>query len=169
MDVDDGVYHVVSRGNDRQCLFTCDEDRLHFLAVVAAAQERFGLRIHAYVLMDNHFHLIVCTPNANLSRAMQWMKTSYSMWFNRRHERVGPLFQGRFKSTLVDSSESWLVDLSLYIHLNPVRVRSLGLDKKSKAAEAKGLLQPSAEMVKERLLVLRNYRWSSYPFYAGYH
>lgn len=168
VDVADGIYHVVSRGNDRQAIFKDDKERLHFLAIVAAAQERFGLRIHAYVLMDNHFHLIVCAPDANLSRALQWIKTSYSMWFNRRHGRVGPLFQGRFKSTLVDSSESWLVDLSLYVHLNPVRVRSLGLDKKNKAAEAKGWLMPSPEMVKERVAVLRGYRWSSYPYYAGY-
>lgn len=168
VDVVDGIYHVVSRGNDRQAIFTDDKERLHFLVIVAAAQERFGLRIHAYVLMDNHFHLVLCTPKANLSRALQWIKTSYSMWFNRRRGRVGPLFQGRFKSTLVDSSESWLVDLSLYVHLNPVRVRSLGLDKKSKAAEAKGWLEPSPEMVKERLAILRGYRWSSYPYYAGY-
>ena len=94
VDVVDGIYHVVSRGNDRQAIFTDDKERLHFLAIVAAAQGRFGLRIHAYVLMDNHFHLVLCTPEANLSRALQWIKTSYSMWFNRRHGRVGPLFQG---------------------------------------------------------------------------
>ena len=168
VDVADGIYHVVSRGNDRQAIFKDDKERLHFLAIVATAQKRFGLRVHAYVLLDNHFHLIVCTPDANLSRALQWIKTSYSMWFNRRTRRVGPLFQGRFKSTLVDSSQSWLVDLSVYVHLNPVRVQLLGLDKKSKSAEAKGWLKPSPEMVKERLDVLRSYRWSSYPFYAGY-
>ena len=118
--------------------------------------------------MDNHFHLIVSTPDANLSRAVQWIKVSYSMWFNAKYKRVGPLFQGRFKSQLVDSEEGWLVDLSFYVHLNSVRVKSLGLDKRSKAAEAADWIQPSSEVARRRLEVLRSYRWSSYPFYAGY-
>jgi putative transposase len=70
--------------------------------------------------MDNHFHLIVQAPDANLSRAVQWLKVSYSMWFNAKYRRVGPLFQGWFKSVLVDSHESWLLELSFYVHLNPL-------------------------------------------------
>jgi REP element-mobilizing transposase RayT len=70
VDLEDGVYHVMSRGIDRRAIFTADKDRRHFLEVLAAARDRFRLRIYAYVLMDNHFHLIVCTPDANLSRAV---------------------------------------------------------------------------------------------------
>ena len=168
VDIVDGVYHVMSRGIDRNCIYKDDRDRLHFLDILSVAQERFRLRIYAYVLMDNHFHLIVSTPDANLSRAVQWIKVSYSMWFNARHRRVGPLFQGRFKGQLIDSEESWLVDLSFYIHLNPVRLKSLGLDKRNKAAESAGWICPLPEEVRKRMKTLRNFRWSSYPFYAGY-
>lgn len=163
-----GTYHVISRGTERAPIFRTDPDRKHFLERLAEAQRRFHLCVYAYVLMDNHFHLILCAPEANLSRAIQWLKVSYSMWFNSKYNRVGPLFQGRFKSVLVDSNESWLLELSYYVHLNPVRVRKLGLDKASKAAEGMGTELPSPEMAAERLAVLRNYRWSSYPYYAGY-
>lgn len=168
INVADGAYHVMSRGIDRKRIFIDDKDRLHFLDILAGAQERFRLRIYAYVLMGNHFHLIVSTPDANLSRAVQWIKVSYSMWFNAKHQRVGPLFQGRFKSQLVDSEESWLIDLSLYVHLNPVRVKSIGLDKRRKILEAGGWIRPSPEEEERRLEILRTYRWSSYPYYAGY-
>jgi putative transposase len=163
-----GTYHVISRGTERMPVFQADEDRHHFLDRLAEAQRRFRLCVFAYVLMDNHFHLIVCTPEANLSRAIQWLKVSYSMWFNAKYRRVGPLFQGRFKSVLIDSDESWLLELSFYVHLNPVRLKKLGLDKTGKAAEGTGREVPSPEMAAERLAVLRNYRWSSYPYYAGY-
>jgi REP element-mobilizing transposase RayT len=141
---------------------------MHWLGLMAEAQRRFRLRIFAYVLMDNHVHLVVQTPEVNLSRAMQWLKVSYSMWFNAKHGRVGPLFQGRFKSVLVDSDEGWLLDLSFYVHLNPVRLRMYGLDKSGKKAEASGFKRPSTEEAKARMAVLRTFRWSSYRYYAGY-
>ena len=168
VDVADGVYHVISRGTERRDLFNAEVDYLHFLDRLAEAQRRFRLRIYGYVLMKNHFHLIVRTPDANLSRAMQWLKVSYSMWFNRKYDRVGPLFQGRFKGILIDSQESWLLELSLYVHLNPVRVKQLGLDKTGKRQEELGWSVPSREVVRKRLAALRSYRWSSYAFYAGY-
>jgi REP element-mobilizing transposase RayT len=168
VDVKGGIYHVISRGTDRQDIFREDADRIHFLDRLAEAQRRFRLSVYGYVLMSNHFHLIVCTPDANLSPAIQWLKVSYSMWFNAKYNRVGPLFQGRFKGILVDSDESWLIDLSLYVHLNPVRVERLGLDKKKKKAESLGWVVPAKDVVIKRVGVLRNYRWSSYPFYAGY-
>jgi len=162
------VYHVISRGTERAPIFRTDEDRNHFMDRLAEAQQRFRLCVYAYVLMDNHFHLVVCTPEANLSRAIQWLKVSYSMWFNAKYRRVGPLFQGRFKSVLVDADASWLLELSYYVHLNPVRVKKLGLDTAGRAAERLGAEVPSPEMAAERLAVLRAYRWSSYPYYAGY-
>ncbi len=168
VDVANGVYHVVCRGTERCDLFKEDADRVHFLDQLARAKRRFRLSIYGYVLMANHFHLIVCTPEANLSQAMQWLKVSYSMWFNKKQQRVGPLFQGRFKGVLVDPSGSWLLELSLYVHLNPVRIRKLGLGKKEKSAEALGWLAPSPEVAAERLETLLAYRWSSYAYYAGY-
>lgn len=167
IDIEDGIYHVVTRGIDRNAIFRVDADRNHFIDLMAEAHQRFRLRFIAYVLMDNHVHLVVQTPDANLSRAMQWLKVSYSMWFNSKYRRVGPLFQGRFKSVLVDPDEDWLVELSLYVHLNPVRIKKLGLDKHGKRVEAAGGDIPSAAQVSERLKLLQEYRWSSFRFYAG--
>lgn len=93
---------------------------------------RFSLRLHAYVLMSNHYHLLLETPEANLSRAMQWFNVSYTVWFNRRHGRCGHLFQGRFKAILVDAAERG-AQLSRYLHLNPVRVERFGLRERSLA------------------------------------
>jgi len=98
---------------------------------------------------------------------MQWLKLSYSAWFNAKHDRVGPLFQGRFKSIPVENS-AWGYELSLYIHLNPVMIVQLGLGKSDKKAESMGWKKPDKEQVKERLSELRKFKWSSYPVYAGY-
>ena len=84
-------YHVTARGNERKAIFRDAPDRFHFLELLAELTQRYRVRAHAYVLMDNHFHLLLETPEANLSRAMQWLGVGYSVWFNRRHERVGHL------------------------------------------------------------------------------
>jgi REP element-mobilizing transposase RayT len=102
-----GRFHVTARGNERKAIYRRDSDRFHFLELLSEATERFAIRIHAYVLMDNHFHLLVETPQANLSRAVQWLNVSYSIWFNRRHQRVGHLFQGRFKSLVIEDDAGW--------------------------------------------------------------
>jgi hypothetical protein len=129
--------------------------------------KRYGVEVHAYVLMPNHYHLILRTPGANASEALQWLNNGYAMWRNRRHGRTGHVFQGRFKSILVEDGQ-WLLELSLYVHFNPVAVKGLGLGKREKAAEREGLSNPSPEQVKARLETLRGFRWSSYPAYAGY-
>src|SRR5580704_3834873 len=97
-----GWYHVTARGNERKAVFRGDRDRAHFLELLAKMTERFGLRLRAYVLMDNHYHLIVELTRAHLSRGLQWLNLSYTSWFNRRHDRTAHLFQGRFKSILFD-------------------------------------------------------------------
>ena len=161
-------YHVTSRGQERQAIFRDDKDWRHFLKLLEATIERYRVRIHAYVLMKNHYHLIVETPEANLSRAMQWLNVSYGVWFNRRHGRVGHLVQGRFKAIVLENA-GWGLDLSVYVHLNPVRVAGLGLSKPERKAESAGVAAPpSREMVTRRLEVLRGYVWSSYRAYAGY-
>lgn len=163
-----GWYHLVNRGIDRGEIYRDDRDREHFLGLLGSAAEHLRLEIHGYVLMDNHYHLIVRIPEGNLSQSMQWLNVSYSIWFNRRHNRVGPLFQGRYKSIPVEGG-GWVYQLSQYVHLNPVRVQWLGLDKKGRKLEGMGLKGVAdAKEASERLKVLREYRWSSYWSYAGY-
>ena len=158
------MYH---RGTERREIFADDRDRRHFLELMGGLHERYRFRIHANSLMGNHYLAIVQIPDANLSEGMQWLHSSQATWFNARHQRVGPLWQGRFGSIPVENS-AWAYQLSLYIHLNAVCVGWLGLDKRAKKAEGRGLKIPSAEEVAQRLKSLREYRWSSYRGYAGY-
>jgi len=112
-------------------------------------------------------HLLLELSEPNLSRAVQWLNVSYSVWFNRRHGRSGHLFQGRFKSVII-SPEEWALVLSRYLHLNPVRVGQLALGKAHRQQQRQGANQkPRAELVQERIELLRNYRWSSYRSYIG--
>ena len=99
---------------------------------------RFRARLHCYVLMDKHYHLVLELTEANLSRAVQWLNVSYNVWYNRRRGRSGHLFQGRFKSVAV-SPEEWALELSRYLHLNPVRTKALGLSKADRQGAAGGL------------------------------
>lgn len=168
VDVAGGWYHTTARGHNRGAIFLDREDRQHFLERLAELPARFRVEVHAYVLMDNHYHLLLRTPEANVSRTMQWLNVSYGVWWNRRHGRCGNVFQGRFKSVLVEAG-GWIVEISLYLHLNPVAVQALGWSKREKAAERRGLKKaPSATVARERLDTLRAYLWSSYPVYAGY-
>jgi len=97
---------VVSRDQSRdralEAIFRDVRDRVHFVELLGGMSARYGLEVHAYVLMDNHYHLIIRVTDGNLSRGMQWLNVSYSIWHNRRHDRVGPLFQGRFKNVPVE-------------------------------------------------------------------
>src|SRR5260221_5630132 len=90
--IEDGWYHVINRGIERRSIFRSPADSRHFLQLLAQLPTRFGLLIHCYALMPNHYHLLVQTPQANLSQAVQWLNVSYSVWFNRKHRRVGPRF-----------------------------------------------------------------------------
>ena len=162
-----GWYHVSARGNERKAVYRADRDRQHFLELLAEMVARFRVRLHGYVLMDNHYHLLLELNEANLSRAVQWLNVSYSVWFNRRHERSGHLFQGRFKSVAV-SPEEWGLALSRYVHLNPVRVQALGLSKADRRSQRVGLSPaPDVARARERIGRLRSYRWSSYRAYIG--
>jgi REP element-mobilizing transposase RayT len=116
------LYHVTARGNARQDIFFDDEDRRRFFGVLEPVVARFHLVLHAYCLMSNHFHLLVETPEANLSSAMGQLNGVYAQSFNRRHDRVGHLLQGRFKAIVVER-DSNLLELARYVVLNPVRAR----------------------------------------------
>ena len=163
-----GRYHVTARGNERKAIYRDDRDRGHFLELLSELIALYRVKVHAFVLMENHYHLLTETPEANLSRAMQWLNVSYSVWFNRRHRRSGHLLQGRFKAILVEDDAGWQ-ELARYVHLNPVRVAAFGLGKQARAASRQGVGKaPTAQAVAERLQVLREWRWSSYRAYAGY-
>jgi len=117
------VYHLTSRGNARQKIFFNDADRQLFLKTLAHVVSRYRWICHAYCLMANHYHLLVETPKANLSIGMRQLNGTFTQSFNRRHKRVGHLFQARFKAILVEK-ESYLLELCRYIVLNPARVKS---------------------------------------------
>ncbi|MBM4272279.1 MAG: hypothetical protein FJ139_09025 [Deltaproteobacteria bacterium] len=144
---ENAYYHVTCRGNAREKIFLADTDRERFLELLQRSGEIYQVDILAFVLMDNHFHLIVKTPRANLQEFMRHFNISYTSYFNRRHNRVGHLYQGRYKSFLIDA-DSYLLEVSRYVHLNPVRIK-----------EYSGL------RLTEKKKHLRRYKWSSYGDY----
>jgi len=115
-------YHVTSRGDRREDIYLNEEDRKRFLNVLAQVHERFNWRIHAYCLMDNHYHLLIETLDANLSKGMRQLNGVYTQLFNRNHSRVGHVFQGRYKAIIVQK-ESYFLALARYIVLNSVRAK----------------------------------------------
>jgi putative transposase len=149
LEFEGALYHLCARGNRRERVFADGKDCARFLALLGESLGRYQVELHAYVLLPNHFHLLARTLKPNLSRWMHWLMAAYSISFNRRHKKVGHLWQGRYKSLLVEEGD-YLLGLSRYLHLNPVRGRVIG-----------------AGDPKERRKRLRSYRWSSYRGYAG--
>ncbi|MBW2075783.1 MAG: hypothetical protein DRP65_06435 [Planctomycetota bacterium] len=133
-------YHITSRGNERKAIFKNKRDREKFFEYLESATERYDALIHAYCLMDNHYHLLMETPSGNLPQIMRHINGAYTTYFNIKRKRSGHLFQGRYKAILVEIDE-YAKELSRYIHLNPVRAGMVD--------------RPEA------------YQWSSYPFYIG--
>ncbi|MCB1674661.1 MAG: transposase [Halioglobus sp.] len=114
------LYHVTSRGDRREAIFEGDADRIRFLSILAAVCETDNWVCHAYCLMDNHYHLLIETPDGNLSKGMRQLNGVYTQAYNHSHDRVGHVFQGRYKAILIEK-ESYLLELARYIVLNPVR------------------------------------------------
>ena len=141
IEYDQAVYHVMNRGRGRQTIFHADLYYHAFLDTLAEAHERFGLVIHAYCLMGNHYHLLLQTPHGNLSRIMRHINGVYTQRYNRLKRTDGPLFRGRYKAILVDH-DNYLLPLSRYIHRNPV------------------------ETTPPLVHSLDAYPWSSYPMYS---
>ena len=117
-----GLYHVTSRGDGREDIYLEDGDRELFLEVLSETVDRFNWVIHAYCLMSNHYHLLIETPDGNLSKGMRQLNGVYTQRFNRKHKRVGHVFQGRYKAIIVQK-DSYLLELARYIVLNPVRAQ----------------------------------------------
>jgi REP element-mobilizing transposase RayT len=116
------IYHVINRGHRRDRIFTCDDDRREFLRRLLLAVRKYRLILHGWCLMPNHFHLLLETPDANLSRAMHTFQSSYANWFRIKYRLVGSVFQGRYKAVLIENTE-YLLTLLCYINLNPVRAK----------------------------------------------
>ena len=140
------LYHVMSRGNRGDGIFADDDDHRRFLSCLGESCKKTGWMVHAYVLMSNHYHLLLETPEANLVAGMRWLQGVYAQRFNSRHRLRGHLFQGRYKALLIDpESKDHFLAVSSYIHLNPARTGLQG-----------GFRGP-----------LREYEWSSFPQYLG--
>ncbi len=138
------VYHVLCRGDRREAIFADDVDRQVFLTTLGQMCARTGARVHSYVLMSNHYHLLLETPEPNLVAGMKWFQGTYTQRFNLRHRHGGHLFQGRYKAIPVESDEpAYFHAVSEYIHLNPARDR---------------LLDAPGDLL--------SYGWSSYPSFA---
>jgi len=114
-------YHVTARGNERKDIFKSNRDREKFLSYLESAVIRYGAVIHAWCLMSNHYHLLIETPSGNLSQVMQHINGAYTNYFNVKRKRSGHLFQGRYKAILIEA-DAYALELSRYIHLNPIRV-----------------------------------------------
>jgi REP element-mobilizing transposase RayT len=141
IEFEGALYHVTSRGNERKDIFQDDLDRITFLDILNDVKDRFNWFCHSYCLMNNHYHLIIETPEGNLSIGMRQLNGVYTQTYNKRHNRVGHLFQGRYKAILIEK-ESHLLEVCRYVVLNPVRA---------------GLTNDPQE-----------WRWSSFRSLAGY-
>ena len=122
LQAEDTLYHIISRGNDRKKIFLKERDYLKFLKNLEIARDRYAFHLYAYVLMTNHVHLLLETTAPNISQIMQNINSSYTTYFNIKHKKSGHLFQGRYKSIVVDK-DAYLLELTRYIHLNPVRAK----------------------------------------------
>lgn len=140
IEYDGALYHITSRGNERNPIYREEGDYQRFLEILSELPQRYGVILHGYVLMGNHYHLLIETPKGNITKLMHYLNAIYTGYFNKKYSRVGHLFQGRYKGILIEK-ERYLLSVSRYIHLNPIRA-----------------------MITERP---EEYRWSSYPEYIG--
>jgi REP element-mobilizing transposase RayT len=143
------VYHITCRGNARQDIYKDNKDRKAFLEILTESQKIYSIKIYSYVLMNNHYHLLIETPKGNISYYMRHLNMRYTSHYNRRHKKIGHLFQGRFKGILVDK-DTYLTMLSRYIHLNPVKIKGM-----------------KRMPYKDKIQYLRKYKWSSLPGYIN--
>ena len=140
LQAEDCFYHVTGRGNDRKQIYASDYDYRKFLEYVLTAKKRFDFYLYAYVLMPNHYHLLIKTRHANLSKIMHNINSSYTTYYNIKHNKTGHLFQGRYKSIVVDA-DSYFSALTKYIHLNPVKAKMVELPEEYNWSSYKGYIE----------------------------
>ncbi len=143
------LYHVTCRGIERRKIYMDDKDRFKFLALLSESLENYQVLLHSFILMSNHFHLLIQTRKANCSEFMRHFNICYTGWFNWRHDRCGNLYQGRYKAYLVDI-ESYLLEVSRYLHLNCVRTRRV-----------------RSSEYRDRWRCAKDYKWSSLAGYVS--
>lgn len=124
IEYEGALYHITSRGNEKKPIFKDDTDRNIFLDTLHKVNKRYNWICHAYCLMDNHYHFVIETPDGNLSKGMRQLNGVYTQTFNKRHNRVGHIFQGRYKAILIQK-ESHLLEVCRYVVLNPIRAKSV--------------------------------------------
>jgi len=152
IEYEGAFYHVTTRGNDKKKIFLSAKDYDKFLSYLSEACRKYGVVLHAYVLMGNHYHLIVETPQANLSAFMHFVNSPYTTYFNIKRKRSGHLFQGRYKALLVDK-DSYLLELSRYIHLNPVKAHMVEKPEEYAFSSYGAYISASAESMVSRDLI----------------
>lgn len=140
IEIRGALYHISSRGNDNSPVYRDEEDYQKFLEILSEIPQRYGTFLHVYILMENHYHILIETPEGNIKGAIHYLNASYAGYFNKRYRRSGHLFQGRYKGAIIQK-EVYLLPVSRHLHLNPVR----------------------AEVVRRP----EDYRWSSYSEYIG--
>jgi putative transposase len=146
-------YHVTARGNDRKKVFLFHSDYERFLATLTENLTKYKVNLHAYALMGNHYHLLIETPLGNISSFMQSLNTAYTTYFNRKRNRIGHLFQGRYKALLIEA-DSYLLQLSRYIHLNPVTVKMVEKPDDYVYSSYKAYIDPGQQTFVTRSLIL---------------
>jgi REP element-mobilizing transposase RayT len=145
-------YHVAARGNERRKIFLSGADYAKFLAYLGDALCKYGVVLHAYALMGNHYHLVVETPEANLSAFVHALNSAYTTYFNVKRKRWGHLFQGRYKSIVIEK-DAYLVELSRYVHLNPVRAGVVQKPEDYGLSSYRSYLLPKEETIVSRELI----------------
>jgi putative transposase len=153
IEYEGAFYHITARGNERKRIFLSRADYEKFLANLMKNALRFSIVVHCFVLMGNHYHLLVETPKAHLSAFMHALQSGYTTYFNKKRNRSGHLFQGRFKSILVEK-ESYLLELSRYLHLNPVRARLVERPEGYPFSSYRAYVEPGEETFVSRDLIL---------------
>lgn len=154
------VYHVFSRGNERKEIFRTNIDYELFLGILKDSSDRFDFLVHAWCLMPNHFHLLLETKDSNLSHAMKRLLGLYTVRFNRRHQRSGHLFQGRYKALLVDK-DNYFLELSRYIHLNPVKAKLVQAPEGHRWSSMKYFLKDKSPDLLHREFTLKSFKSKS--------
>lgn len=140
----DCFYHVMSRGNHKKEIFISDSDYNKFFEYLMLAKTKYNFNLYAYCLMPNHYHLFIQILQPNLSKIMHYINTSYTIYYNRKQNEKGHLFQGRFKSILVDE-DNYFFELTRYIHLNPVKAKIVSLPQKYKWSSFNGYIKPKTD------------------------